>query len=137
VTTCERNTVVAELVMNALLRLKDMGRFEEFPFYFYYGEGTDFLRRSGPLSFDAVYLDPMYPRGTEKTAKQKKEMLLVRELVGRDQDANLLFEAAWEAARKRVVVKRPDDADSLINNRQPDFIVEGKTVRYDVYLKQP
>jgi 16S rRNA (guanine1516-N2)-methyltransferase len=55
--------------------------------------------------------------------------------VGSDLDANELFELAWKKAVKRVVVKRPDDADALAVSRQPDFVIEGKTIRYDVYLK--
>lgn len=135
VTACERNPIVAELTMNALLRVKDMGRFEEFPFYFHFGDGREFLEKGGEGVFDAVYLDPMYPRSESQSAKQKKEMQLVRDLVGKDQDASALFAAAWKAARKRVVVKRPDDAETLIEGREPDAVIEGKTVRYDVYLK--
>jgi 16S rRNA (guanine1516-N2)-methyltransferase len=135
VTACERNVVLAELVMNALLRLKESGRFEEFPLYFHFGDGLAFLEQAGEGAFDCVYLDPMYPRDESRTAKQKKEMQLVRELVGKDEDAGALFAAAWRAARKRVVVKRADDAESLDTGRQPDAVLEGKTVRYDVYLK--
>ncbi|RZA09678.1 MAG: hypothetical protein EOP11_00890 [Proteobacteria bacterium] len=134
VTACERNPVVAELTMNALLRVKEEGRFEEFPLYFHFGDGREFLLAQGPGSFDAVYLDPMYPREEEKSAKQKKEMALLRDLVGKDDDAEILFAAAYAAARKRVVVKRPDDAPPLKLDRQPDFNVPGKTVRYDIYL---
>jgi len=137
VTTCERNPVVAELVMNALLRIKDMGRFEEFPLYFHFGDGIRFLEAAGERSFDAVYIDPMYPREDGRSAKQKKEMLLLRDLVGHDQDAPALFAAAWRAARRRVVVKRPDDAEPIVGaGREPDAVIEGKTVRYDIYLRQ-
>lgn len=135
VTTCERNPIAAELVMNALLRVKEEGRFEEFPLFFRYGDGREFLRESGAGAFDAVYLDPMYPREAEKSAKQKKEMQLFRELVGKDSDATELFAAAWKAAKGRVVVKRPDDAEALDVGREPDIVFDGKTVRYDVYLK--
>lgn len=132
---CERNVVAAELVMDALLRVKEMGRFEEFPLYFHLGDSREFLADSRTPDFDCVFLDPMYPREENKTAKQKKEMQLYRELVGKDLDAGELFAAAWAKARKRVVVKRPDDAESIVEGREPDFVVEGKTVRYDVYLK--
>jgi 16S rRNA (guanine1516-N2)-methyltransferase len=135
VVACERNPVVAELTMNALLRVKDMGRFEEFPLFFHNGDGREFLLSQGPLSFDTVYLDPMYPRGDEKTAKQKKGMFFLRDIVGKDDDAEALFQAAWAAARKRVVVKRPDDAEPLRLEQSPAFAVEGKTVRYDIYVK--
>ena len=135
VVACERNPVVAELTMNALLRVKEMGRFEEFPLFFHNGDGADFLKAQKPGAFDAVYLDPMYPREDEKSAKQKKEMFLLRELVGKDLDAEALFEAAWAAAAKRVVVKRPDDAPRITRAREPSMVLEGKTVRYDIYLK--
>ncbi len=135
VTACERNPVVAELVMNALLRIKDMPRFEEFPFYFYFGDGQEFLRTQGAGSFDAVYLDPMFPREEGQSAKQKKGMQVLRGLVGEDPDVAELFAAAWAAARKRVVVKRADDSTALVGVREPDFSLEGKTVRYDIYLK--
>lgn len=133
--TCERHPVAAELVMNALLRVKEFGRFEEFPLHFHFGDARDFWRSPHCPEFDCIYLDPMYPRGKEQSAKQKKELFLYRELVGEDLDAADLFEAAWAKAKKRVVVKRPDDAESIVPGREPDFVVEGKTVRYDVYLK--
>lgn len=132
---CERNPVAAELVMNAFLRVKEMGRFEEFPLYFHFGDSISFMADPRTPDFDCVYLDPMYPREESKSAKQKKEMQLYRELVGKDLDASELFAAAWKKARKRVVVKRPDDAESIVKEREPDFMIEGKTVRYDVYLK--
>lgn len=134
VTSCERNPVVAELVMNALLRVRDAGVFEELPLFLFLGDAIPFLR-SHPREFDAVYLDPMYPRDEDKSAKQKKEMQLFRELVGKDLDAGELFEAAWASAVKRVVVKRPDDAAALAVGREPDIVFPGTTVRFDVYLK--
>lgn len=136
VTACERNVVAAELVLDALLRVKETGMMENFPMLFRLGDGREFLREMGPASFDCVYLDPMYPRGADKSAKQKKEMQLFRELVGDDTDADSLFAAAWAAARGRVVVKRPDDAPALDVGRAPDIVFDGKTVRYDVYLKE-
>lgn len=136
VTACERNPVVAELTMNGLLRVKEMGRFEDFPFFFHFGDGREFLERAGEASFDAVYLDPMFTREANKSAKQKKEMQVLRDLVGADEDSASLFEAAWRAARKRVVVKRSDDAEALtLPGRSPETSIEGKTVRYDIYLK--
>lgn len=134
---CERHPVAAELAMNALLRIKEMGRFEDFPFYFHFGDAKEFMASVNCPAIDAIFLDPMYPREDSKTAKQKKEMQLYRELVGKDPDAKELFDAAWAKAKKRVVVKRPDDAPYIEVGQEPDFSLEGKTVRYDIYLKQP
>ena len=76
----------------------------------------------------------MYPREEEKSAKQKKEMQVFRELLGGDEDAEKLFELALTKALKRVVVKRPDDAPEISQTRKPDIVFPGKTIRFDVYL---
>ena len=81
---------------------------------------------------DAVYLDPMYPHGG-KTALQKKEMRLFRALVGGDEDAPDLLQAALKCAKKRVVVKRPRNAPTL-GDTKPNAEVRSKNTRYDLYL---
>jgi 16S rRNA (guanine1516-N2)-methyltransferase len=133
VLACERSPVAAELVLDALSRVKDTGRFEANPLFFHFGDSIEFLR-SRPLGFDAVYLDPMYPREGQ-TAAPKKEMVVFSSLVGKDDDAEALFDAAWEACVKRVVVKRADDAPPITHKKAPDFSLSGKTVRFDIYLK--
>ena len=50
-------------------------------------------------------------------------------------DAEELFQAALKKAKNRVVVKRPDDGTFITEARKPDFTIEGKSVRFDVYLK--
>jgi len=81
---------------------------------------------------DAIYLDPMYPqRG--KSALVKKEMRVLRALVGEDLDAPQVLEAALRAARKRVVVKRPRLAASL-PGIAPSHTLLGSTTRFDIYL---
>lgn len=81
---------------------------------------------------DAIYLDPMFPPKRRKSAAVKKEMRLLRELVGDDPDALELLEISRAIARDRVVVKRPDDAPPLAPD--PSMSLTGKLVRYDVYL---
>lgn len=84
---------------------------------------------------DVVYLDPMYPqRG--KTALVKKEMRLLRALVGEDLDAPQLLAAALRVARKRVVVKRPRLAAPLPGSA-PSHQLTGSTTRFDIYLPPP
>lgn len=134
VTVCERNPVVAELSMNALLRVKEEGRFEEFPLFYHFGDGIEFLKRQKPGSFDVVMLDPMYPRSLDQSAKQRKEMVFLRALTGEDGDAEALFREAMRVARKRVIVKRPDKASFISTEKEPDFQLDGSTIRYDVYL---
>ena len=81
---------------------------------------------------DVIYLDPMFPPKRSKSALPRRELVLLRELVGEDPDADQLFLTALQHAKNRVVVKRPLYAPPLV--REPDFSQTGKLVRYDVYL---
>ncbi len=81
---------------------------------------------------DVIYLDPMYP-ARRKNAAIKKEMRLIKLLVGEDPDADSLLVPALQAANKRVVVKRPDYAPFLAE-RKPDIEITSKSHRFDVYL---
>lgn len=81
---------------------------------------------------DVIYFDPMYPE-TGNTALNKREMQLLRELVGDDDDAINVFQLARQKAKRRIVIKRPRQG-MVIGNAQPDFQAIGKSSRYDVYL---
>jgi 16S rRNA (guanine1516-N2)-methyltransferase len=83
-------------------------------------------------SIDVVYLDPMFPERT-KSAQIKKDMLAFHSVVGADTDADALLPLACQAAKYRVVVKRPRKAPFL-NNAEPSYQLEGKTSRYDIYV---
>ena len=80
---------------------------------------------------DAVYLDPMYPHKA-KSALVKKEMRVFQHLVGADLDADTLLAPALNLAKKRVVVKRPDYAEFLAQQK-PQFSRETKNHRFDIY----
>lgn len=81
---------------------------------------------------DVVYLDPMYPH-KQKSALVKKEMRIFQHLVGADLDADQLLTPALQLARKRVVVKRPDYAPFLAEQK-PHFSQTTKNHRFDVYM---
>ena len=81
-----------------------------------------------------IYLDPMFPH-RDKSALVKKEMRVFRPLVGDDQDAPALLEAALALATHRVVVKRPRKAPA-ISGAKPSYALEGKSSRYDIYPKK-
>jgi 16S rRNA (guanine1516-N2)-methyltransferase len=74
----------------------------------------------------------MFPTKRKKSAAVRKEMRLLRELVGDDLDAIELFGVARAVAGGRVVVKRANDAPPLAPD--PDASIGGKLVRYDIYL---
>lgn len=79
---------------------------------------------------DTIYLDPMYPV-EEKSAKPKKEMAFLRELVSETKNIEQLLDASLSSAKKRVVLKRPLGSDSI---GKPSHSFESKLVRFDMYL---
>ncbi|HCD33969.1 MAG TPA: hypothetical protein DER01_16280 [Phycisphaerales bacterium] len=136
----ERNKVMAVLLEDALQRaMPDM---DQQPDHVLVKQGCalDWLSTwpqrypAGEVwsQIDVVYLDPMFPTG-RKTA-QRKPMKVLHDLVGDDPDAGQLVGLALQVARKRVVVKRPPKAPSLMAD--PVVSHHGKGVRYDVYVPQ-
>jgi 16S rRNA (guanine1516-N2)-methyltransferase len=81
---------------------------------------------------DTIYLDPMYPHRTG-SALVKKEMRVLRDINGADEDAEALLRTALVQAKRRVVVKRPRLAQTL-GNSPPSMSIARKTTRYDIYL---
>jgi 16S rRNA (guanine1516-N2)-methyltransferase len=77
-------------------------------------------------------MDPMFPPKKRASALPRKEMVMLREMVGADLDAAELLRVARESARQRVILKRGDDAPELA---KPDWSIEGTTVRFDVFTK--
>lgn len=79
-----------------------------------------------------VYLDPMFPE-RRKSAKVKKSMFLLQQLLEDEVPSAGLLHNALQLAERRVVVKRPRQADFL-EGRRPSHQLIGKTSRFDVYL---
>ena len=99
------------------------------------GESMEILRTWQGERPEVICIDPMYPhRG--KSALVKKEMRLIRLLVGDDEDSDGLLAAALSVAGRRVVVKRPRLAPALAGPA-PNFAIGGKNSRFDVYLIAP
>jgi 16S rRNA (guanine1516-N2)-methyltransferase len=131
----ERSPVMVELLtdgFNRLAQLDWMQRLNLEPPRLLQGNAIDLLAdlESQP---DCIYLDPMFPPKRKKSALAKKSMMVLRDLLGDDQDKEQLFEVALKATGKRIVVKSPDYAESL--GGKPSQIFQGKLLRYDVYLK--
>jgi len=78
-----------------------------------------------------VYLDPMYPRPRRSKALPRRELQVLRELLGEEEDAARIVEAA-RLRSARVVVKRPHRAQPLVPGAS--FEIASKLVRFDVYL---
>ena len=79
---------------------------------------------------DVIYIDPMHPM-RQKSALVKKDMQVLQQFVGVDHDAEQLINIAITRARQCVVVKWPQRLPALIT---PNRTIEGKTVRFDVYI---
>lgn len=85
------------------------------------------------LSPETVLVDPMHPpRGN--SALVKKEMRLLRDIVGTDTDQIDLMRAALACAQKRVVLKWPLRAAPMEGIRAPSHQILGKSTRYDVFM---
>lgn len=82
---------------------------------------------------ETVYLDPMYPH-KKKSASVKKEMKLIRALVGDDPDSAMLFEAAKSQNPKRIAVKRPAGAPPLLPTPAPSTVIKTPKHRFDIYF---
>ena len=84
---------------------------------------------------DVIYLDPMFPERTQ-SALVKKEMRLLSRLLGGEEDADRLLQAALRTGCHRVVVKRPLHAPHLVASlvRQPPLQFRGRSARFDVYF---
>lgn len=95
------------------------------------GEATTLIAKEENKA-DTIYLDPMYPHRS-KSALNKQEMRIIRELVGEDNDADKVFLTAMEHALKRVVVKRPKGAP-LLCDQTPSHVIKMKNSRFDVYM---
>ena len=85
------------------------------------------------LSPEVVLVDPMHPP-RKNSALVKKEMRLIREIVGTDQDSVDLMRVALEVASKRVVLKWPQKADPMEGIRGASHQITGKSTRYDVFM---
>lgn len=132
----ERSPIVATLLRDGLNRAARDPELHEWlknRFHLHIGDAREVIKQWPPDQYpDVAYLDPMFPPKT-KSALVKKEMRILRALVGDDPDADELFEIARSVARRRVVVKRLRHAPPLAPN--PTNVYRQQSIRYDVYIQ--
>ena len=140
VTLCERSPLIAALLADGLSRARhsagqhndDELRAVIDRMQLVEMDSCEYLRREGQVNPpDVVVIDPMFP-ASKKSALVKKEMRAFQQLVGADIDSEELLTLAIATAKHRVVVKRPKKAEVLAG-RKPNFTVEGKAIRFDIY----
>lgn len=125
----ERNPVLAAILADAIERLDNRSaNFGSLAVEF--TDSKDYLNKLATENYpDVIYIDPMHPT-RKKSALVKKEMQILQEIIGPDQDANALLAAAIKAAKQRVVMKWPQKSQPLLT---PKYCINGTTVRFDVY----
>ena len=130
----ERSKMVAKLLEDGLGRAKQdekIGILIKNNLSLICGEGQKELRQT-PFEPEVIYLDPMFPH-KEKSALVKKEMRILQEVVGPDDDANALLTLALTIATNRVVVKRPS-YEGFLAELKPHTSIKTKKHRFDIYL---
>ncbi len=85
------------------------------------------------LAPDVVLVDPMHPP-RHNSALVKKEMRVLRDIVGTDADQLKLMQVALACAKKRVVLKWPQYAEPMQGLPKPSHQIAGKNTRYDVFM---
>lgn len=79
-----------------------------------------------------IYLDPMFPP-RQKSSLVKKEMQVLQDLLGYEESVDRLLKLALACAHSRVVVKRPR-LSTIFTNIMPNYSLNGKNSKFDVYL---
>jgi 16S rRNA (guanine1516-N2)-methyltransferase len=134
VTLIERSATMHALLLEGLERARaEGGRHAETVsrMTLVHGDSCVLLPQMKP---QVILIDPMHPP-RDKTALVKKEMRLIRDIVGTDADSVQLMQVALEAAQNRVVLKWPLRAEPMAGVRKPSHQILGKSTRYDVFVK--
>lgn len=134
VTLIERNDKMYALLKDGLERAEEEG-----------GEYVDITNRMTLIHGDAkeilptlnpqvILVDPMHPQ-RQKSALVKKEMRLIRDIVGIDPDQKELMKIALKSATSRVILKWPNHAGPMEGIIKPSHQITGKSTRYDVFIR--
>lgn len=126
----ERNPVMAALLEDALQRIPSESK-QKLALSLKHTQACSFLKALNDEEYpDVIYIDPMHPE-RHKSALVKKDLQALQQLLGADEDALELIRCAITRVKQRVVVKWPQKTKPLL---PPDASIEGKTVRFDIYL---
>lgn len=129
----ERHPLLLALLKDALKRADSVLSQLQGSLKLICSDSLNYIQNLGTNDYpQVIYLDPMFPEN-KHSAQVKKEMQILRKIIGQDNDADQLFVNALKIATHRVVVKRPKLAPPL-NQQKPQFQIKGKSSRYDIYL---
>jgi 16S rRNA (guanine1516-N2)-methyltransferase len=129
----ERHPIMHALLEDGVKRLKQV--LPDFKLDLIHYDSSEYLKTfSGQLDFDVIYIDPMHPE-RQKSALVKKEMRILRDLVGKDEDKVALINSALSAGVKKIVLKWPLKSESL-SDVKPTGVLKGKAVRFEIYTSK-
>ena len=132
----ERSPILAALIRDGLLRARSIPAVQPIVdrLCLVEGDGRTYLEQlqGKKQDFDVIYLDPMFPQERKKS-KSKKQLQMLQQLIGPDNEGHLLLQAARQATCRRIVVKRARKSPFL-DNLEPSHQYCGRSTRYDVYL---
>lgn len=141
VTLVERNALVFKALEEGLQRASDYARTEDpelqqilARMVLVNSDSLSYLQQNQTVEEQVIYLDPMFPE-RKKSAAVKKDMVMLQEIVGADDDSEQLFQQALQADVCRIVVKRPKLAPPL-GHTKPPLVFQGQSSRFDVYPKK-
>lgn len=123
----ERNPIMAALLADALARRDDTSM----RLSLLNQDAKDYLQGLAPENYPhVIYIDPMHPE-RHKAALVKKDLQVLQQMIGPDEDSLALLELARKRCTKKVVLKWPESLPPL---QKPGSSIEGKTIRFDVFL---
>ncbi|VEG92369.1 class I SAM-dependent methyltransferase [Legionella spiritensis] len=127
----ERDPIMATLLMDALQHRDERSR-HVMKLMVRQSDALDYLNRLSDKDYpDVIYMDPMHPV-RQKSALVKKDLQILQQFIGCDEDALDLLKLAQKKALKKVVVKWPQQSPPLL---PPASSITGKTVRFDIYQR--
>lgn len=133
VTLCERDSVIAALLQDALRRAAEQPQLQDIVAHMHLvmSDSIQVLEQLQTAP-DVVYLDPMFPR-RRKSAAVKKKFQVLHQLEAPCADAIDLLQTAFHANPRKIVIKRPAKGP-LLADVKPSYSLSGKSVRYDVIV---
>ena len=132
VTMLERNPLQALLLEDGIRRLRLSGIMLSRHLSLVHADAMGYLSSLDKEQIpDVIYFDPMHPE-RDKTALVKKDMQVLQQIIGEDEDKRQVAEYALACTKKRLVIKWPRKKAPLLE--KPQFSLVGKTIRYDIYL---
>ena len=130
----ERCNIIAALLYDGLKRAEkdnEIGQWVRKRLSLSFEDSLNGLKEL-PFEPDVAYIDAMFPE-KKKSALVRKEVQLLQKIVGQDSDQDGLLEVGRDIAKRRIVVKRPNSAEYL-NNEKPNISIKSRNYRFDIYL---